>query len=883
MSPSRPRATYRLQLGPELGFDRVAEIADYLAALGVSHVYLSPVLQAAPGSTHGYDVVDHGHVSAELGGEAAYVRLSTHLRELGLGQLLDIVPNHMAVHPRNPWWWDVLENGPSSLYAHFFDVEWAPPEERLRDKMLLPVLGDHAGKVIDAGEIRVVREGGAFVIRYHEHAAPVAPRSLAEPLGRAARRCGSPDLAFIADAVAALPLPTDLDFASLERRHRDKEVLRSQLERLAAESPVIARAVDEELATLNSDPAALDAFLGQQNCRLAYWRTAARDLGYRRFFDINSLVALRVEDPRVFAATHARVARWVAEGVVDGLRIDHIDGLHDPAAYLARLRELAPGAWIVVEKILEPGERLRGTWPVDGTTGYDFLNQVMGLLIWPTSEIALADGYAEFTGQRDAYADVAKAAKRAALAELFGSDLNRLTALFLAICEGRRHFRDFSRHEVHEALRETLACFPVYRSYVSPASSTPTDEDRQVVRAALAMAKDARPDIDGVLFDFLGDVLLGEAAGARENELLATFQQASGPIMAKGIEDTAFYSFARFAVLNEVGGAPDHFGVSSEGFHEACATRLAQHPRAQLATSTHDTKRSEDVRARMCLLSEIPERWLEAVSAWRALAEPHRAGDRPERALEYLYYQTLVGAWPLSRERAKAYLLKAARESKVRTSWTQPDAAYEAALAAFVDGTLGDEDFVAAIERFVAPLVAPGRDNALAQTLVKLTAPGVPDLYQGTELWDLSLVDPDNRRPVDFARRRDLLAALADLPPEDILARADEGLPKLWLIRQALALRARRPAAFDGTYEPLVARGARAEHVVAFIRAGEIATVVPRWPLRLGGDWRDTHVTLPPGPWRHELTGEAVDGGACPVAQLFARFPVALLSRQERS
>ena len=592
----QPRATYRLQLQPGFGFDEAGALADYLRDLGVSHVYLSPVLQATPGSTHGYDVVDHGRVSEDLGGAAAHARLCRRLHEMGLGQLLDIVPNHMAVGPGNPCWWDVLENGPSSLFAHFFDIDWSAPEERLRNKLLLPVLGDHAGRVIDAGEIRVVRDGAAFSVRYHEHAAPVAPRSLAEPLGRAARRCGSPELAFIADALAGLPLPTDLDLPSLERRHRDKEILRAQLARLSGETPTIAAAIDEEIAALNADPEALDGFLGQQNCRLAYWRTAARDLGYRRFFDINSLVGLRIEDDRVFAGTHVLIARWLADGVIDGVRIDHIDGLYDPSAYLRRLRQLAPRAWILVEKILEPGEALRPTWPVDGTTGYDFLNQVMGLLVFPSGEQPITETYATVTGQPTDFAAVAQRTKRAVLADLFGGDLNRLTALFLGICERHRRFRDYSRHEVHEVLREVLIAFPVYRSYVS-AGETPTQDDCHLVLAAVSTGKQARPDIDGVLFDFLADILLARVAGGLEHELAARFQQVSGPVMAKGVEDTAFYAFGRFVALNEVGGAPAHFGLSQAAFHQA----VCRAPGAASARDAgHFDPRHQTQRGRAC-------------------------------------------------------------------------------------------------------------------------------------------------------------------------------------------------------------------------------------------------------------------------------------------
>jgi (1->4)-alpha-D-glucan 1-alpha-D-glucosylmutase len=893
--PKTPLSTYRVQLRAEFGFDDAAAIARYLSDLGISHLYSSPYLQAAPGSSHGYDVVDPTRVSEDLGGEEGHARLCRTLGEQGLGQVLDVVPNHMAISDRrNVWWWDVLENGAASRYAPYFDVDWSSPQARLRDTVLLPILGDHYGRVLEAGELALVRRGGRFEIHYHEHRMPVAPRSLDSLIALAARRSGSPDLAFIADSLALLPPATATDRASIARRHRDKEVLSGQLARLAGEVPAVAQELDAAVAEVNADPDRLDELLQRQNYRPAFWRTAGQELDYRRFFDVHSLIGLRMEDERVFADTHALVLRWLKEGVLDGLRIDHPDGLRDPEEYFERLRDEAPDAWIVVEKILEPGESLRDSWPVEGTTGYDFLRRAGGLLVDPAGEEPLTRLYRELTAESAEWPVLVHDKKLLVLGDLLASDVNRLAEVFLAVCERHRRHRDYTRFELRQALREVAACFPVYRTYARAELGDIGELDRQsldrhYVDEAIAAAKEHRPDVSADLFDFFRDVLTLEVRGEAEIELVMRFQQLTGPAMAKGVEDTAFYNFHRLVALNEVGGSPGDWGLSIETFHRLAAEAQHLWPAAMLATSTHDTKRSEDVRARLSLLSEIPERWGAAVRGWFERNERHRGGSRgdcPDRNAEYLFYQTLVGAWPLSAERAAAFMEKATREAKAHTSWTRNNPEYEEALRDFVHGVLGDRAFVADLEAFVAPLVEPGRINSLAQTLLKLASPGVPDFYQGSELWDLSLVDPDNRRPVDYEQRRRLLAELKEgMPPEAILARMDEGLPKLWLIHQGLHLRRRRPGAFgaEGDYEPLPVSGPRAEHAVAFARGGEVAVVVPRLPMRLGGDWQGTTVTLPPGSWRDELTGDEVAGGERPVAELLARFPVALLARLARS
>ncbi|MBI3758329.1 MAG: malto-oligosyltrehalose synthase, partial [Deltaproteobacteria bacterium] len=683
-----PRATYRVQLHSGFTFDDATALTEYLAELGISHLYCSPYLQAAPGSTHGYDVVDHRRVNEDLGGAAGHARMHTALRERGLGQILDIVPNHMAiVSPYNPWWWDVLENGPASNYASYFDVDWETPEMRLRNSVLLPVLGDQYGEVLESGEIQLERDGATLSVRYYDYRFPVAPRSFDTILLAAAKRCGSDELAFLADSFERLPLPTATDFESTRRRHREKDVLQSLLTRLIREQRELGPAIDAVIKEINARPESLHALLERQNYRLAYWRAASQDLGYRRFFDINTLVGLRMEDKHVFDDTHFLVLRWLADGTLDGVRIDHIDGLRDPEQYLQWLSQAQPDAWIVAEKILEPGESLRDSWPIAGTTGYDFMNVVGGLLIDAAGERPLTRFYSEFTGESADFPLISREKKDLVMREILGSDLNRLTALFVEVCERHPRHRDYTRHELHEAICAAVAHLPVYRTYVRQvAGERVRAEDERFIDTAIDAAKTDRTDIDQRLFDFLRDLLLLRQPGDLETELAMRFQQFTGPVMAKSVEDTAFYCFNRFVALNEVGGDPARFGVSIDEFHRDSEIAHALWPQRMLATSTHDTKRSEDLRARMSLLSEIPERWIAAVRGWSEMNRPWWRGGLSDRNAEYLFYQTLVGAWPIERERITDYMRKAAREAKVRTSWTSPNEEYERSLTGFIDG-----------------------------------------------------------------------------------------------------------------------------------------------------------------------------------------------------
>lgn len=877
-----PLGTYRLQLHSGFTFDDAAAIADYLEALGISHVYSSPYLQAAPGSKHGYDVVDQHKVNEELGGPDAHNRFSLTLGACHLGQVLDIVPNHMAISGRrNRYWWDVLENGPSSRYASYFDIDWNPYEDRLKNKLLVPILGDHYGRVIARKEISIHRKGGNFFLKYFDNELPAAPKSLPLLLTPASQQSGSDQLAFLSDSLHNLPAPSDTDPVHVVQRHRDKAMIESLLDRLFNEVPFIGQSVDNVIAEINNNVDRLDEFLEQQNFRLALWKTSEQELVYRRFFDVNTLVGLRAEDPKVFADTHALILNWLREGVLDGIRVDHPDGLRDPHAYFERLRAEAQDVWILGEKILEPGEKLRPEWPIDGTTGYDYLNLAGGLMIDPQSEPTMTEFYASFTGEQTDYAAVCRDKKHRVLRDLLGSDVNRLANLFKEICEGHRDHRDYTRLDVIRAIREVVASFPVYRTYVVPARDEITEEDVRYVGQAIELSKKNRPEVDPDLFDFFADVLLLRVRGRKETEFVMRFQQFCGPAMAKGVEDTVFYNFNRLISLNEVGGDPAVFGVSVSDFHAANLERQQTRPRAMLASSTHDTKRSEDVRARISILSEIPAQWESAVEGWSWHNGKHKTREFPDRNTEYFLYQTMLGAWPIAPDRLIPYLEKACREAKQHTTWLSPNDEFESAVKNFIEAIYQDRDFLSDFERFAAELIFPGRINSLAQVLLKLTVPGIPDTYQGTELWDLSLVDPDNRRPVDFKLRRRLLAELKHLNMMEVVRRFDEGLPKLWTIYQGLRTRRNYPAAFGelGDYKPLLASGKKCHHAVSFVRGGQVIVLVPRLPVKLAGDWADTALDIPEGNWKNVLADAVVRGGRIGIGDLLSVFPVALLVR----
>jgi (1->4)-alpha-D-glucan 1-alpha-D-glucosylmutase len=877
-----PGSTYRLQLHKGFTFDDASAIAVYLKTLGVTHVYSSPYLQAAPGSMHGYDVVDHRKVNEELGGQAAHERYCKALGDTGLGQVLDIVPNHMSLGEQNRYWWDVLENGTNSRYASFFDIDWNSSEERLRDKVLVPILGDQYGRVLSAGGVKVVRLGVDFQVEAAGQIFPVSPTSLSLILNRAADNVKSDTLSFVSASFARLPSPEFWDRRMILARNRDKTVLYGLLERLCAEEALVCEAIDRAVKEINASADALDELLNQQYYRLAYWKTADQQLGYRRFFDVNTLIGLRVEREFVFDETHALIVKWLKQGVLDGLRVDHPDGLRDPKQYFERLRDRAPEAWIVGEKILEPGEWLREDWPVQGTSGYDFLNLALGLLVNPDGLRRLEEHYSAFTGDTTAFPTVAHDKKIAVEQEALGSDVNRLASLFVDICECNRDRRDFTRAEIRRAIREVAACFSVYRTYVAPERSAVSEEDKQVIDRATESAKGNRTDIDPGLFDFMRDVLSLQVTGKLEAEFVYRFQQFTSPVMAKGVEDTAFYCSNRLIAMNEVGGDPDCDGFTLGHFHEYNTRMQNTFPATMTTLSTHDTKRSDDVRARLLVLSEEPDTFADAVKRWSALGAKYRKGDLVDTGTEWFLYQTLVGAWPITPQRLREYMQKAMREAKVRTSWVANNAEYESAVGEYIEALLGDAQFIADMQVYVDRLAAAGRVNSLTQTLLKYTAPGVPDMYQGGELWDLSLVDPDNRRPVDYALRARLLNEMSTMNAAQVIERMEHGLPKMWVVNKALALRNERPEWFgaEAAYTPVAAQGPQHERVIAYLRGDRVLTVVPRWTHGEAA-WGNTELALPVGRWLSVLTDEVFAGGPVAVEALLRAFPVALLRRQD--
>jgi (1->4)-alpha-D-glucan 1-alpha-D-glucosylmutase len=945
-----PRATYRVQLNAGFTFNDLTAIVPYLAALGVSHVYCSPYFRARAGSAHGYDVVDHNSFNPEIGSREDFDRLVAELRAHDMGHILDIVPNHVGVMGSdNAWWMDVLENGQASIYADFFDIDWNPVNPALADKVLVPVLADPYGAVLERGDLKLQfeRELGSFAIHYHEHRMPLDPRTYPRVLDAVLAMERSAELERLRRLFGALPDRRGAAAEQIAERNRDKEAHKRALAELAAADPRVAAALDQALAGIAGspgDPASFDALhelLEAQAFRLAYWRVASDDINYRRFFDVNDLAALRVENEAVFEATHRLVLELIGSGALDGLRIDHADGLYDPRGYFQRLtaaiarataaRGASRSVYLVAEKITASFEHLPEDWPLHGETGYHFVNVVNRLLIDTSSKGRMDRTYRSFIGEPRHWPQMAHECQLLVLRKSLASELNTASNLLARIAHGDRLTRDFTLASLWRALAEVIACFPVYRTYVTDSVS---ESDRRYIDWAIAAARRGGSASEQPVFDFVRGALLlelptqSESARQRMRRFAMKFQQITAPTTAKGIEDTALYRFNRLVALNEVGGEPDVYGSSVSAFHTDAQYRARHWPHEMLATSTHDTKRSEDVRARIAVLSEMPAVWRQAVNRWRRMNRTRRreVGGMPAPSPddEYLLYQTLVGTWPLTeqddaaldayRQRIAAYMLKTAREAKVRTSWDYANAEYEEALSQFVaavlerrEGSLFLADFCAFNDR----IVRFGLLNALSQTLLKLTAPGVPDIYQGNEGWEFSLVDPDNRRAVDYAAHRRLLEALAAGQSQDSFARvlADDITDprcKLFLHVRSLQLRGRDPELFErGEYLPLKVTGRRSAHLCAFARRleGRLAIVLaprlylkllgttdggPRLPL--GADvWEDTAVQLPfalEAPLRGVLDGAAVeqtgsrDQPGISAAAALGSFPVALLTSE---
>lgn len=879
------RATYRVQLHRGFTFDDVAGASARLADLGFSHVYCSPYQESVPGSTHGYDVVDPTRVSTERGGEAGLRRMAAALRAVGMGHIVDIVPNHMASDlTHNHWWRDVLEHGRASRWAPVFDIDWAHLEpSRRSQRLVLPILGDHYGRVVDGGGLSLSRQGGDLAVAYGDLSLPLSPPSAAGLLAGVGQLEKSRPLVDLAEEMGAL--------AELHRP--DSSPVRHTLAGILDGEPALARALDVHLVAVSADPVALHEVLRRQHYRLAFWRVAAQELDYRRFFDVNDLVAVRVEDPYVFEVTHSLIGRLVGEGILDGVRVDHVDGLRDPGGYLRQLRNLiGPDAYLVVEKILDRDESLPA-WPVAGTTGYDFCNDVGGLFVDPAGEPGLTELYASFAEDHATFPAVAVEARQEVLAETLAADVNRLVDRLAEIRDLNYRAQDFTRRDLRDAIRALASSFRVYRTYLRTGSG-PRSDDVDLLEAAISDA--LALGVEAELLGFLRDVLLRRLPGRPVTDIALRFQQLTGATMAKGVEDTAFYRYLRLVALNEVGGDPSRFGRSVEDFHRANQARAERWPSGLLTTSTHDTKRGEDTRMRIAVLSEIPDTWARTVHRWSSLAAAHRRNAGPDRRDEYLVYQTLVGTWPIGTERLVAYVEKAAREAKRRTTWTEPDAAYEAALGDFVAGILADEDFRAAVDEFVSMVEGPAQVNSLAQAALRLTAPGVPDTYQGCEVWSLSLVDPDNRSPVDHAALATLARTVNEAGAAGIGKLTEEGGPKMWLTAKCLEVRNLHPEPFGpgSDYEPLETEGSLRSHVVGYLRsanpARRVAVVVARLVAGLGGDWADTRVALPAGTWVNHLDGTTTtstgDGtseggpGGVEVAGLLGSFPVAVLVEQ---
>ncbi|MDP9100094.1 MAG: malto-oligosyltrehalose synthase, partial [Verrucomicrobiota bacterium] len=834
--PRIPTSTYRLQFNRQFTFVQAREIVPYLDALGISDCYASPYFQARAESLHGYDITDHNKLNPAIGSRAEYDAWIADLHAHGMGQIVDFVPNHMGIgEPLNLWWMDVLENGPSSIHAPWFDIQWKPLKSDLEDKVLLPILGDQYGRVLERGELQVRFDAGAFYLGYYDHEFPIAPGTYRHILQIALDKLEPfkseefyAEFQSIITALEYLPRRTETDPERIAERAREKEIIKRRLERRCQEAAQVEAAVQEAVTQINGTPGdprsfdALDSLLNDQSYRLAFWRVAAEEINYRRFFDVNDLAAIRMELPEVFDATHQLLLELIGAGAVTGVRIDHPDGLYLPKEYFEKLQRRCAEAldiplpgdgraiYLLVEKILSGNETLRKDWPVHGTTGYEFGKLVANVLVDGSAEQAITKTFQRFLGHSMHFGHLVYAKKRLVMRLSLANDVNVLGDMLDRLSEKNRWFRDFTLEALARAVRETIACFPVYRTYVEPGQPV-GDEDRAIIERAVTAAKRRNPALEESVFNFLRDILLfrfpenlDEDARREHAHFVLKFQQSTGPIMAKGLEDTAFYIYNRLAALNEVGGEPQHFGVSVDEFHQRNFERQRDWPATLLATSTHDTKRSEDVRARMVAICEVPQLWRSALQRWRVINKRWKRNlddaAAPDANEEYLFYQTLVGTWPMDAagraqptataeyiERLQAYMAKALKEAKINTSWIQPNEQWDAAMSDFVAQVLDSSPknkFVPAFLPVAEEISRLGAINSLSQVALKLTTPGVPDIYQGNEIWDFSLVDPDNRRPVDYAKRGEMLRSLETASLPELVEEWPDGRIKLLLTQR---------------------------------------------------------------------------------------------------
>ncbi len=921
-----PIATYRLQFNSDFTFAQARGVIPYLKRLGISTIYASPILKSCKGSPHGYDVVDPGSIDLELGAETQFLQLNQEVRTLGLGWIQDIVPNHMAFDSANSMLMDVLEKGPRSKFFTFFDINWEHPYTNIHGKVLAPFLGKFYGQALESGEIQLAYGREGFGIQYFEKRFPVAIESYPEILEKIRTKLSAKNSATILMAdleelmslfkEAAMPPPA----AGMEEKLGEAK---RRLWDLYNGQAILKESLQETVRGMNGQPGEpssfdqLDAFLTRQRFRLSYWKVAAEELNYRRFFNIGELISIRVEQEETFYATHALILKLVREGRIDGLRVDHIDGLYNPLEYLRRLRKEIGPTYLVVEKIFAYEEELPSVWPVEGTTGYDFLNYLNGVFCEKRNRRAFDAIYNDWRDSRLPYAELVSAKKRLIMGKHMAGDIDNLALLLKTILSRERHAGDFTLYGLRRALVELVAVYPVYRTYLSPDQMTAADQN--CIRAMIAAAIDKNPDLlhelrflEKLFFFQTGDHL--DEEGRRLSiHFIMRFQQLTAAVMAKGFEDTVLYVYNRLLSLNEVGGFPDRFGISVPEFHRFILRRKESWPLSMNATSSHDTKRGEDVRCRLHVLSEIPKEWETKIKLWERLNKKKKHTVRqktvPDKNDAYFFYQNLIGGFPFSPEvsadfvqRLKDYIIKAVREAKVYTAWLKPDTLYEEAYLTFIDdvlNTAGDNAFLKDFLGFQKKIAHFGVINSLSATLVKICSPGVVDFYQGTELWDLSYVDPDNRRPVDFEWRSKLLEELTACATQDLggllknlLGSASDGRIKLFLTERALQVRNAQTNLFlDGDYLPVPVLGQHASHVLGFIRRyGRVWSLclAPRlltslikegWPLGRTL-WENTQIVLPkaaPSVWENAFTRQVLEGNHLFLGDILRDFPVALL------
>ncbi|MBD2020772.1 malto-oligosyltrehalose synthase [Leptolyngbya sp. FACHB-36] len=914
-----PTATYRIQFHGGFPFAAAQAIVEYLSELGVSDVYASPIFKARSGSSHGYDVVDPTQLNPELGTPEQFDQLIAELQQRDMGWLQDIVPNHMAYDSQNAWLMDVLENGPDSESIDFFDIEWNHAYENFRGKVLTPMLGNFYGDCLENGEIQLSYDEQGLLINYFGLTLPVRIESYAkfigQNLGQLTRAIGRKHPDFIKLLGILYLIKSVPEETKGKERYDQISFIKSLLWELYTQNDEVKAFFDQNVQFFNGEKGnsesfnPLDSLLSEQFYRLAFWKVAAEEINYRRFFTVNELISVKVEELKVFNKTHSLIQQLVAEGKFTGLRIDHVDGLYDPKQYLERLREKVGDAYITVEKILELEEELPSDWQIQGTSGYEFLNYVNGIFCQSENEQAFHEIYTQFIRNDAEYNRLVVDKKRLIIEKNLAGDVDNLAQKLKRISGQTREGVDFTAHGLARALTEVLALFPVYRTYVTAESIT--DADRAYIKQVIAQAKSPAPrmlkELDYIQKLLLreDEALLTEEQKADRLHFVAKFQQLTGPLMAKGVEDTLLYSYNRLLSLNEVGGNPSHFGISTEAFHRFNQRKGEYWQHSMNATATHDTKRGEDARSRLNVLSELPQEWEQHLQHWRELNRSHKQNLNgklvPDVNDEYFLYQTLIGAFPFDNsefpqfvDRVKEYVIKAVREAKVHTAWLRPDSAYEDGYLAFVDAVLSNQEFLAAFRPFQQRIAAYGVFNSLSQVLLKNAAPGVPDLYQGCELWDLSLVDPDNRRPVDYDKRRQFLKEIQrGGDRSDLLKNPQDGKIKLFLTTRLLHARRHYLELFQqGDYQPLTVTGKFANHVIAFARTHQGQTAIaiaPRFftrliqpgELPLGDCWHDTAINAPQSQWKNLITEQTVQSnGQVSLSNALTEFPVALLVRE---